>query len=272
MSARTVRDDPYASIAAYYDLEHDAFADDVDFYLQSIESVGDPVLELGCGSGRLIRPIAQAGWRVTGLDRSTAMLDRLRRSLTGSGVEGLVTVFEGDVEDAASAPGGPFGVVILGLNGLLHLSTPEQQIAGLRAARRSLDPRGQLLVDVMNPTLETLRALAAGVVHEGTWTTPEGTVVDKFSSRRIVSTEQIIHTRIWYDETDRDGHVRRTATAFDLRYVCRHELELMLRTAGFVDWQVYGGYELEPYDDVADRMIIAAEPDPRASLRSAPPG
>jgi hypothetical protein len=44
--------DAYASIAEFYDLEHDAFVDDVGFYLQYVESAGDPVLELACGSHR----------------------------------------------------------------------------------------------------------------------------------------------------------------------------------------------------------------------------
>ena len=56
-----------------------------------------------------------------------------------------------------------------------------------------------------------------------------------------------------------DGSLRRIATSFDLRYLHRHELELMLELAGFVQWQVYGSYDLDPYDDESDRLIVAAE-------------
>lgn len=265
MTHASHNNDPYARIAALYDLEHDPFAEDLDFYLHSIESVGDPVLELGCGSGRLVRPIAAAGWRISGLDRSAVMLDRLRASIAGAPYAPLIAPIEADMTQADTAPGGPFGVVIFGLNSLMHLADPERQMAALRAAQRALDPRGQLLLDIMNPTLDALRALV-GVSHEGTWQGQNGSVVDKFSARRVVSSEQLIQTRIWYDETQPDGRLRRTAAAFDLRYLHRHELELMLRAAGFVEWQIYGGYELEPYDEGADRLLVAAEPGPAAPL------
>src|SRR5947209_4208989 len=114
-------DDPYAEIVQLYDLEHDDFTDDLAFYLSSIEVVGDPVLELGCGSGRLIRPIAKAGYRVTGLDRSEKMLDRLKASLGRKRYASNVTVHAGEMTAADQAPGGPFGIVIFSLNGFMHL-------------------------------------------------------------------------------------------------------------------------------------------------------
>jgi SAM-dependent methyltransferase len=257
--------DPYAQITELYDLEHDDFRDDLPFYLNSIAAVGDPVLELGCGSGRLLRPIADAGFQVTGLDRSEPMLERARASLRGSGQKGRITLSAGSMEDAASAPGGPFGIVIFSLNGLLHITDPAEQRRALASARQAMDPRGQLLIDVLNPTLETLRSYEQGVAHEGTWLSGDGTQVDKFSARRVSTSEQIIHSRIWYDLTVRDGSVRRVATSFDLRYLHRHELELMLELAGFAEWQTYGSYELDPYDDTADRLIVAAEVTPSSS-------
>jgi SAM-dependent methyltransferase len=251
--------DPYAAIAELYDLEHDAFEDDVPFYLQSITAVGDPVLELGCGSGRLLRPIADAGFRVTGLDQSGPMLDRARASLRGARQKRRVTLVEGAMEQAESAPGGPFGVVLFSLNGFMHLPSPEQQRAALASARRALDPRGQLIIDVYNPTTSSLQSYAQGIINEGSWRTAAGVDVEKYSSRVVSFADQVIHTRIWYDLIEPDGGVRRVRTAFDLRYVHRHELELMLELAGFTAWQIYGSYELDPYGDDSERLIVAAE-------------
>ena len=180
MNNRISPPDPYAEIAELYDLEHDEFRDDLPFYLHSITAVGDPVLELGCGSGRLLRPIADAGFRVTGLDQSAPMLSRARGTLRGDKQKQRITLFEGSMDEAASAPGGPFGVVIFSLNGLLHLVTPEEQRAAVSSARQAMDPRGQLLIDVLNPTLATLRTYDQGTVHEGAWTTETGLHVDKF--------------------------------------------------------------------------------------------
>jgi SAM-dependent methyltransferase len=250
--------DPYARIAEFYDLEHDGFDDDIDFYLNSIRVVGDPVLEAGCGTGRLLRPIAAAGFRVTGLDQSTAMLDRAKASLD-VGADGLATLYVGAMDELEFAPGGPFGTVIFSLNGLLHLANPAAQRRALSSTKQALDPRGQLLVDVLNPTFEALRAFDGSVLHEGTWKGHPGGSVEKFSSRRLTQSEQLIHSKIWYDITSGDGSFTRIGTEFDQRYLYRHELELMLELAGFANWQVYGSYELDPFDDTSDRLIIAAE-------------
>jgi hypothetical protein len=51
-----------------------------------------------------------------------------------------------------------------------------------------------------------------------------------------------------------------------MRYVHRAELELLLELAGFVEWQVYGSYELDPYDDQSDRLLVIAEVTPSSSV------
>jgi hypothetical protein len=196
------------------------------------------------------------------------MLDRARALLKGARQKRRVTLFEGEMAGAHQAPGGPFGMVIFSLNGFLHLTTAAEQRAALVAAHKALDPRGQLLIDVFNPSLAALHGLGEGVVHEGRWRRDDGSTVDKFSSRRISSASQIIHAHIWYDLIDPTGALRRVPTQFDLRYVHRHEIELMLELAGFVEWQIYGSYELDPFDETSDRMIIAAEPSP--SIAAAP--
>jgi SAM-dependent methyltransferase len=254
--------DAYARIAELYDLEHDAYGDDMDFYINFVEAVGEPVLELGCGTGRLLTGIAEAGYRVTGTDRSGAMLDRARKRVEGSGLEHLVHVAQGEMGDAAEAAGGPFGVAIIALNGLLHVVDPGAQREVLSSVRKALDPRGMLLVDVLNPTPETLRSLDHALAHEGVWHMTDGTRVDKFAARRVAAATQTIATELWYDLTDPSGAVRRIATSMPMRYLHRAELELMLELAGFAEWQVYGSYDLEPFTDQSERLIVAAEVTP----------
>lgn len=254
--------DPYARLPELYDLEHASFQDDIDFYAGFIEAVGDPVLELGCGTGRLLLPISAAGYRVTGLDRSGPMLARARRHISERELEDLITLFHGSITDADQAPGGPFGIALVPLNGFLHLPTAEVQRAALVSVRRALDPRGQLLIDLFNPTAETLRTFDHAVIHEGTWTLPDGTRADKFTARRASHATQAIHTELWYDLTEPDGALRRIATSYEMRYIHRAELELMLELAGYAEWQIYGNYDLEPFDDGSDRLIVAAEVTP----------
>ncbi|HEU5430588.1 MAG TPA: class I SAM-dependent methyltransferase [Thermomicrobiales bacterium] len=258
----TPADDPYAAIAALYDLEHAAWTDDLELYLNVARVVGDPILELGCGTGRLLVPLAEAGFRVTGVDRSAAMLARAERFAADAGVADRVELVETGMTELGGLPAGTFGLVLVPLNGLLHLASAGEQRHALTAARRLLDPRGQLVLDLMNPTPETLRSIDGGVIHEGQWTLVDGTRADKFGARRVFPAEQRIDTDLWYDLIGSDGAVRRIATSFPMRYVHRAELELMLELAGFAEWQVYGGYELEPFDDAADRLVVTAEATP----------
>ena len=264
--------DPYAAIGDLYDMEHAEFDEDVQMTLDFALATGDPILEIGCGSGRLLRPLASAGHRVTGLDRSTAMLERAAELLTRDGLSDRVRLVEADAQDAARDEPGTYGLVIIGLNGLMHLETPDAQRRALTAARAALDPRGLLLIDVVNPLPDTLRGFEVGVIHEGHWELPSGGEVDKFASRVIRQETQQVETRLWYDRTGPDGTVRRTTSEFTLRWVHRAELELMLELAGFADWQLYGSYELDPFDARSERLIVAAEATASTFSPGARPG
>jgi len=54
---------------------------DVPFYVAEAKSARGPVLELGCGTGRILFPIARAGCTIVGLDSSREMLARARQKL-----------------------------------------------------------------------------------------------------------------------------------------------------------------------------------------------
>ena len=257
-------DDPYAELPELYDLEHARFTEDIDLYLRLAEVVGDPILELGCGTGRVLVPLAAAGHRITGIDRSRPMLDRARSMLQthASSVLRRVTLSEGSMTEAECAPGGPFGLVIFSLNGLMHVSTMAGQRAALESARRALDPRGMLVIDILNPTPELLTTLDGRVQHEGTWRDSEDTVIDRFSARTHDSAEQRIDTELWYDLTEPGGHIRRVRSGFPMRYLVASELALLLEVSGFVEWKRYGSYDLDPFDDRSDRLIVTAEVTP----------
>src|SRR5260370_41347447 len=75
----------YGLIAPFYDVEHARFDEDIDLYMNFAELRGGPLLELACGSGRLLLPLAQAGYEVTGVDTSASMLALARNALDTAG-------------------------------------------------------------------------------------------------------------------------------------------------------------------------------------------
>jgi SAM-dependent methyltransferase len=254
--------DPYALLPELYDLEHAQFSDDIDLFLRLAEVVGDPILELGCGTARVLLALAAAGHRVTGIDRSLPMLNRAHSAVLESGLSDRVALVEGSMTEADRASGGPFGLVIFSLNGLMHLPAKAEQRAALSAARRSLDPRGMLVIDALSPNPELLATFDGRVQHEGSWRKTDGTTIDRFSSRVYSPAEQRIETELWYDLIDPDGHLQRVRSGFPMRYVVPSEIALMLEVTGFVEWTLYGSYDLDPYDDDSERLIVTAEVTP----------
>ena len=73
--------DRYDSWAGVYDSIYSYVREDIPFYVEAAKDAGGPVLELGCGTGRVTIPIAEAGVDVVGLDSSEAMLDAASRKL-----------------------------------------------------------------------------------------------------------------------------------------------------------------------------------------------
>lgn len=261
MMAAASAPSPYDPIVDLYDIEHADYTDDVALMRNIAEIVGDPIVEFGCGSGRILLPIASDGFDVTGVDNSPAMLDRLRANaeeIEGGSVMGILA----DMSEPLDLPDDTFGVGIFSLNGLMHLETQEQQLFALREAARILDPRGQLVIDLFNPTPEYLMHLASGPHLEGIWTDNDGRQVEKWSVRRLRPSSQRLETRVWYDTVGADGGLTRVRTEFTLRYLHAAELELMLKAAGFVEWQLYGSYDLDPYTDTSDRLIVLGELTP----------
>jgi SAM-dependent methyltransferase len=250
---------PYAEIAALYDLEHDGFRDDLELIHYIVETVGDPVLELGCGTGRVLAHLADLELRLTGVDNSSAMLERARSRLDGAARIHLVEAGM----DATSLPDKTYGVVLLALNTLMHASTVDGQRRVLAEAFRVLDPRGQLFIDLPNPLSGAIDFVDHQVVQEGTWEgEPVGRPVSKFSSRVVHRAEQVIQTHVWYDITGDAGRLSRIHSRFDLRYVYPAELLLMLELVGFIEPKLYGTYELDPFTDSSPRLVVTAEKTP----------
>jgi ubiquinone/menaquinone biosynthesis C-methylase UbiE len=250
------RADPYAPIAEFYDLEHDSFTDDLPMYRQIVDMVGDPVLELACGSGRILAALADGERRLIGVDQSETMIDRAEHRFAGMVARPEVIV--GDMAEL-HVPEESCGVVIIGLSSFHHATSQDEQQQVLDCAFRALDPRGMLVLDMLNPFIE-LTGQGDGVVHrERDLGHQQGSPVYKFSVKRSDSVRQEINQTIWYDMVSPSGAVARRTTEFRLRLVYPSELALLLARSGFVDWQIYGSWELDEFAAESDRMIFMVE-------------
>ena len=258
MDTRPTGDD-YDRFAPFYDLEFAEFDDDLPLYFAFAEHSGGPILELGCGSGRVVVPLAETGYEVTGVDLSPAMLILARDAVERAGVADQVTLLEDDIRTLAKIGDRSFGLAFSAINSFLHLATQADQLAALGVASRQLRPGGVLVLDLFPPHPDILNEYDGRLLHAGTYADPHtGERIDKFSSTVLDSAEQRMDTTFFYDRLHADGRVERTVAPFTFRYITRYELQLLLERAGFIDVTFYGTYDLEPFTAASDRMIAVA--------------
>jgi SAM-dependent methyltransferase len=242
-------------IAALYDAV--PFAADIPFYLD-LAARAKRVLELGCGTGRLLLPLAQAGSQVVGVDASRAMLARARQRLAHAPRElrERVELREGDMR--ALELEGRFDLVVVATKTFFYVMTPSDQRRMLSGVARLLEPRGIVALDLLNPTLEWLSRPAGSVRQD---------VAGEVGGSRVLRTETVVSTdpaeqrrvtRSVYDVVEEDGTVRKHVVEWGLRYTYRFELEYLLKICGLEVLAVTGGYRDEPFEADSPVMLVTA--------------
>ncbi|MHC5011848.1 MAG: class I SAM-dependent methyltransferase, partial [Planctomycetota bacterium] len=127
---------------------------DVAFYAELAEQSGGPVLELACGTGRVVWPLAEAGFDVVGLDRSRPMLRRAeaKRRDHAPEVAARVSLVHGDMTSFQREE--RFGLIFVAFRSFQALLTPEDEQEALRRIHEHLRPGGRLALHLFDPRLE----------------------------------------------------------------------------------------------------------------------
>lgn len=235
---------------------------DEAFYLDLARRAEGPVLELGCGEGRLLLPLARAGIEVVGLERSTAMLAALRTRLENEDAAVLqhVQVVEGDM--AALELDRVFPLVLAPYRAFQHLLTPVDQTQALVGLREHLEPGGLFAFN----TYDFQREMAEQWVHgPGLWR-QDSDFVDRASGHRVnvsynrrfdVET-QLLEQDLLYEESDASGVVvGRHRGQLTFRYTFRHEMEYLLELCGFEVEALYGDFNGNPYPGWGEQVWLA---------------
>lgn len=272
----------YKALSHFYDLENADFIEDLDFWVQLARDSGGPVLELGCGSGRVTQQIARAGINIVGLDNSEEMLELARKKISRKpDLVSRTTLINGDMTDfdlhgqthtrRLSAPtygrtdvSAPFQLIIVPFNTFMHLTTQTDQLALLTCARKHLSPGGQLVLDLTNPAPAYADPPTETLTLERTFRDEGGgdrapLTIQQFSTIRLDRLDQIAHILYHYDALAEDGTVKRTLIPITLRYIFPAEMSLLLAQAGFKLVHLYGDYAENPLDDESDRLLVVAE-------------
>lgn len=140
----------------YYTHTYQRRVEDVRYYVGLAGAHGGPVLEYGCGNGRIALPLARSGVEVVGVDRSAPMLRDLHRRLRDEPeeVRRRVTLRRGDMRSVRL--GRRFPLVFCPFNAFLHLYERRDVERFLLRVLEHLTPGGRFVFDVSMPAPEEL--------------------------------------------------------------------------------------------------------------------
>jgi SAM-dependent methyltransferase len=248
---------PFDRLARFYDWEHAGFLEDLPFYQGLAERVGGPILEAACGSGRLLVPLARAGYEVVGVDSSPAMLKLAAQRLASEPkLAKRVRLLEEDLRSLRLQR--TFGLAFIALDSFGLFIEREDQLRVLAVLREHLHSNALLAIDVANGNLRGGEAAEETVLHTADLDPAGDRALVKWVVRRTDHAEQLDRLLYLYDESGPDGAVHRSATELELRYFTCFELELLLERAGFFVEAVFGDYDLTPYGPDSQRLIAVA--------------
>ena len=236
------RDDYSASVEFYDAVPAYADREDTDFYTALAVESGGPVLELGCGTGRILVPIARSGISITGLDSSGTMLEICRRKLDRN-LPAQVELVLSDMRDFDLCR--EYALVIAPFRSFQHLETAEDQLACLSSAVRHMRSGGTFVLDLFNPDMRRIMDISNSEEYgsEEPFMMPDGRrIMRRF---RTVSTdlpEQVMDCEIIYHVQHPDRTIERRIHSFRMRWLFRWEAEHLLERAGLRVVEVAGNY------------------------------
>jgi ubiquinone/menaquinone biosynthesis C-methylase UbiE len=247
--------------AKYYD---DAYAtkedlQDLEFYVDMAKASGGPVLELACGTGRVLLPIAREGISIHGVDNSLPMLnvlqDKLRQELKD--VRELVSTSHGDIRHFRSNRVYP--LVIIPFRPLQHMHTVEDQIAALQTAVFHLESGGTLVFDVFYPKFDSLNSNVGEEFLELEWTSKSdrSKVVRRYLRKESVDKINQNFTATFIFRTYQDERlVQEETELLRMSYYTYQHLRALFLLTGLEIVEEYGSFEKTPLDNDAQQMIF----------------
>jgi SAM-dependent methyltransferase len=255
-------------LAELYDLEHDDVVDDLPFYRELARRTAGPVLDLGCGSGRLFTTLLDAAApRILGMDGSAALVRRAEARIAGdqrlaeAARDGRLSVMRGDVRAISTLNIRERFDLAVAVGLLPHLDGPEDALRLLGGVRSVLASGGRLVIDDLGPAEMPVRDMPLSI----DWRR-------EIDGREVVRRSELVRRdspeglRVAFstiaDAVQPDGTIARLPASHRLWYPSPEALSALVKEAGMVVELSYGSHDLEPLGQESERRIyvVAYEP------------
>jgi SAM-dependent methyltransferase len=261
--------DSYRVTANYYDAAYSAKQDLVDlpFYLELAGQSPGPVLEIACGTGRVLLPVARKGIEVHGVDNSLPMLTILKANLADepNEVRQRVTLHEGDMRDFRL--GAQYPLVMIPFRPMQHMHTVPDQVSALCTAALHLTDTGVLVFDVFYPKFELIHTRTGEEVAEMEWSpnsdpdsdpakTKSKTVRRYFRKDHVDKINQTFSFTFIYRTFSEGQLILEETEVLQLSYFTYPHLRAVFMLAGLEVVAEYGSFAKTPLDNSAEQMIF----------------
>lgn len=239
-----------------YDLALGEIDYGLEYYVgKAVQSAG-PVLDVACGTGRILLRCLQQGVDVEGLDLYEPMLATLREKASKLGLAPVL--HQADMSEFSLSR--KFALIMIPFNAFIHNMTQEAQLGCLACCRSHLQDGGELAFDTFFPSLEIIGGPAGQRVLEGEMPHPTtGAAMRMYDTRTFDRVEQTQHSINELEVLDAAGNVEHVyRSEIRSRYVFKQEMQLLLRLSGFARWRIDGDFSGRPLTQENDAMVVTA--------------
>ena len=244
--------------AAFYDWENAQTLDrrDVHFWRRMASRAKGSVLELGCGTGRVTIPVARAGARIVGVDRSSEMLSYARRRAKRARLGQRVSWIRGDIRCLPFRPSARFNLVMAPYGILQSLVRESDLKATLASVAGVLSTGGIFGVDLV-PDLPVWKEYREKVRFRGARRGGKSRITLIETVRQERAKRLTIFDQKYVEQRGGQRRMRRFSLVF--RTLTVPQMTARLENAGFRIKAVLGDYDGQPWDPRADVWLILAE-------------
>jgi SAM-dependent methyltransferase len=251
----------YSTSAKYYDEAYAVKTDlvDVPFYVDLAKKFGEPVLEIGCGTGRVLLPIARQGIEIQGVDNSLPMLGVLKTHLKHEPreVRRNVQLHRGDMREFRLKKKYP--LVIMPFRPLQHMSTVDDQVRALTSATFHLDKNGVFAFDVFFPKFEKMPGGIGEEMLELEWrdSADAGRVIRRYFRKDSFDKINQVFTATFFFRTYEGGKlVKEETEPLTMSYYTYPQLRALFLLAGLEPQEEYGSFDRTPPSNSAEQMVF----------------
>lgn len=256
--------DSYGIAAKYYDGAYNALRDQIDaaFYLELARQYGGPVLEIGCGTGRVLLPIARAGIAIDGVDNSGAMLRILHENILKEEAEvrDRISIHVGDMRDFHLNR--KYRLITIPFRPLQLIYALDDQLRTLTSAAEHLAEEGVLALDVFHPKFDRLDQRIGEEQLEAEWSPPSqpGVVIRRYFRKDSVDKiHQILRLTLIFRTLQSGCLVSEETEKLTMSYYTYPHLKALFRLAGLKVVAEYGSFAKTELSNNAEEMIFLVQ-------------